>query len=383
MLFVSVLALAGRRCRCQALWFRDINELSNMKKLDKLEAIRGAAALYVVLHHTLPNDFVHSAGWGMLFRFGQEAVILFFVLSGFVINYSFQTSKNQTFKKYFEKRFIRLYIPLLPILLLGYLMKSYEAGEFVDLRIGELLGNVIMLQDINMSKPNVVVSPYWGNHPLWSLSYEWWFYMLFYPIQRFTTAATRSKVVLSVVTLATLSYFNYPYFPNRILMYLGIWWVGVELSNLYLQGRHKDFKAMGFVLLLIAVPTVLHLCNLIVFVNGFGLSALKLGVHPFLEFRHFAWTLFVMIVAVCWCRLGWPLFAIIFGWGVYLAPVSYGIYISHAVLMDEASYLDFVGNRFVEYILYAIIVFGVSFLLERVFYMKVRNALFKFKSVKQ
>ena len=60
-------------------------------KLDKLEALRGAAALYVVFHHTIPYDSrLFNLPVGHLMRFGQEAVILFFLLSGFVINYSFK-----------------------------------------------------------------------------------------------------------------------------------------------------------------------------------------------------------------------------------------------------------------------------------------------------
>ena len=102
-------------------------------KLEKLEAIRGFAALYVVLFHTLPQKiYLLGINVGILFRFGSEAVIVFFVLSGFVIKYSFEKSEDKSFKRYFTHRFVRLYIPLFFIFILGYLIKSYSEGSLAD-----------------------------------------------------------------------------------------------------------------------------------------------------------------------------------------------------------------------------------------------------------
>ncbi|NJN20097.1 MAG: succinyl transferase OpgC [Leptolyngbya sp. RL_3_1] len=67
-------------------------------KLWRLEAIRGLAALYIVVSHVLGNEY-------FFLRFGQEAVMIFFMMSGFVIEYSFQNSRYQNFKSYFKKRF--------------------------------------------------------------------------------------------------------------------------------------------------------------------------------------------------------------------------------------------------------------------------------------
>lgn len=78
-------------------------------KLEKLEALRGMAAIYVVLHHSIPHNLrLEELEIGFLFRFGQEAVILFFLLSGFVINYSFSRGNDKTFRTYFFKRFYRI-----------------------------------------------------------------------------------------------------------------------------------------------------------------------------------------------------------------------------------------------------------------------------------
>jgi peptidoglycan/LPS O-acetylase OafA/YrhL len=49
-----------------------------------LDVARAIAACYVVLHH-VANARGWSNGPGLVLRFGQEAVLIFFLLSGFVI----------------------------------------------------------------------------------------------------------------------------------------------------------------------------------------------------------------------------------------------------------------------------------------------------------
>jgi peptidoglycan/LPS O-acetylase OafA/YrhL len=68
-----------------------------------------------------------------------------------------------------------------------------------------------MLQDVISLKPNVISAVYMGNGVLWSLSYEWWFYMLL----SFYLKVSESKINLWVTILtitATVSYLVYPFF---------------------------------------------------------------------------------------------------------------------------------------------------------------------------
>ena len=58
-----------------------------MNKILEFEFLRGIAAFYVFFHHTLFqfNIIEKNSLLGKLFSFGQEAVMLFFLLSGYVI----------------------------------------------------------------------------------------------------------------------------------------------------------------------------------------------------------------------------------------------------------------------------------------------------------
>src|SRR3954463_4783221 len=79
-------------------------------KLPRLEAVRGLMAFYVFLGHVIPDFLLpRSHPLCLPFRFGPEAVMVFFLLSGFVIEHSFAQNPGQGFGHYFLRRFTRIY----------------------------------------------------------------------------------------------------------------------------------------------------------------------------------------------------------------------------------------------------------------------------------
>ena len=141
-------------------------------KLGKLEALRGIAAFYVMLGHVFAGQLKFgNLNLSFLLDFGQEAVILFFVLSGFVIQYSFEQSKDKSFGLFFAKRFLRIYIPLVIVFIVNYMLACYQQGKWFRPDWFELAGNLLMLQDAGALKSNVICGLFLGNSPLWSLSY--------------------------------------------------------------------------------------------------------------------------------------------------------------------------------------------------------------------
>lgn len=344
-------------------------------RLKKLEALRGFAAFYVVLHHSLPHSYVmFGINLGNFVRFGQEAVMLFFLLSGFVINYSFRKSKEKTFKLYFLKRFSRIYIPLIIIMAVGYIIESVRIGGFANPEVQSLLLNLFMLQDISSLKPNVIVNPYMHNSPLWSLSYEWWFYMLFFPVLYFLESENRQAILIyALAIISALIYCLYPYFIPRLLMYASIWWTGVYLSNKYISGSSMGFAELKIPLLaLLIISSILGLNTIIFILSN---KSVAVGVHPFLEFRHHIFALLVIIFAIIWKKFEWVGFSKIFHPFLFLAPMSYVIYISHHYFVVDAKYLDFMNNEMVQWIFYMVNLVAISWLIEVALYPKLQRAL--------
>lgn len=356
------------------------------KKLGKLEAIRGIAALYVVFHHLYNNtDLLRGYPFSSLFMFGQEAVILFFILSGFVIEYSFSNTKDKSFKTYFFKRFNRIYIPLFLVFAANFFIFYYQ-GKLGNFDIKTFLGNLFMLQDLSRV-PNIIVTPFLGNTPLWSLAYEWWFYMIYFFIFSFFNNKI-SKTIYVIGIISAVTYVIYPFWGNRIFMYLMIWNLGADMARIYLKTGTILFKDLKYQVLIMIVAIALLCLNFYLnkdavhkAVNFTGNVRFGKGASPALEVRHFAFALFAILAGVAWLRLKWIGFKYTIGIFEPLAKISYCIYISHFFLIIKASYLSFIGNTFIEFCLYGIICLIFSYLVEVIIYPRINKFVMKKKAL--
>jgi len=305
-------------------------------RLVRLECLRGFAALYVFVVHIAQYVVKPEGLLAWPFKFGQEAVMLFFLISGFVIFYSYEVASDKSFGGYLLRRFRRIYPIFLLALGLSALLRAND-GSF-DVRT--LLGNLFMLQDFSATKPGVWFNYYGGNTPLWSLSYEWWFYMLFFPIRTRLPEAVQKYVVFGLGAVAIAVYQAW---PNQISLFLGyfmIWWTGVEMARAYCRGRSVGIMPVLLMALTVFgffVPVWLTLLR--------GASATTIGhvllehryasFHPALEFRHTSFAFAAVVVGLVWQRLGWRGFDAIFSVFSKVAPISYGIYVLHLPIVTS------------------------------------------------
>ena len=95
---------------------------ARVARFRELDALRGLAACTVILNHIydlqLPvkQPFIEQLLFRRLFRFlvaGHEAVVLFFVLSGFVLTLPFLKQSNTSYLSFLTKRICRIYLPYL------------------------------------------------------------------------------------------------------------------------------------------------------------------------------------------------------------------------------------------------------------------------------
>ena len=318
----------------------------NREKLVLADAVRGFAASYVFLGHLILSYFPRTEKWTLLFAFGQEGVMLFFLLSGFVIMYSMETGADKSFGRYFGRRFFRIYPIFLLALALSYALVPNAMG--IDRKT--LVGNLLMLQDFSYGKPGVIVDTFNGNVPLWSLSYEWWFYLMFFPIYRFVPAQNQLLFVSAMSVCATVLYNLVEFQPFLFVSYFPIWWTGVEIGRSTAQKTpvpiFRIFASLGVVCL------VFGLFFLLALRDG---QDLRPGIHPILEFRHAsAALLFVFALAVyrqfsasCLDKMILP-FAI-------LSPISYGIYVLHYPIVNSSAALSLPLGMRIPVVIFAVI----------------------------
>lgn len=254
-----------------------------------LDGMRGIAAVYVMVGHSrwlLWEGFSegylkHVKNYSLLekglvyffslFTYGHQAVIFFFILSGFVIHLSVikRPAEDFNFRTYLKKRFLRIY-PVLTFSLVFTLILDYLGNSLFHLSIyshqtlstvlnthvpfntsmAVLGGNFFMLQNAYV--------PVWGtNGPLWSLMYEWWFYLLYIPllVVYFYNKTACYLLVFSLTALGILDFFPL-ILANTVFRYLLCWWLGCLMADTWFF-RPKLIKpilySLGSVLIILAI----------------------------------------------------------------------------------------------------------------------------------
>jgi peptidoglycan/LPS O-acetylase OafA/YrhL len=200
-----------------------------------LDLLRGLAALEVLLYHVRTESFVdygalpasqHNwivAAFFALTRMGDEAVIVFFALSGFLVGGQIiRHIQDARFDpaSYAIDRVTRIFIPLIPACLL-------TAGVYWLWQ-----GNLPPVLDVlaNMTGLNGIAAPTLPlNAPLWTLAYEIWFYIVGGSIGCLLTA--RAKYVSVAVLVVAFYVFSVFLKAN----YLLFWALGA--SSALLVGR--------------------------------------------------------------------------------------------------------------------------------------------------
>ena len=159
-----------------------------------LDLIRGISAQLVLIGHLLSfykvEGFEMDKGRFVMQNFG---VVVFFILSGFLIMHSVSSKKgNYGFSDFFVDRFSRIFIAFIPAL---FFILLCDVGTFYFDKafiyrdadsVKNFVGNIFMLQDhpvfnygISRINPEFNISAFGSGRPLWSVAVEWWIYMFF------------------------------------------------------------------------------------------------------------------------------------------------------------------------------------------------------------
>lgn len=112
-----------------------------------------------------------TAAFFALTRAGHEAVLVFFVLSGYLVGGKLierVMAGNFSWRGYLCDRASRIFVPLVPAVLFSFLVANLLGAPDSGWKA---VANILSLQGI-------AVDPLTVNGPLWSLSYEVWFYVL-------------------------------------------------------------------------------------------------------------------------------------------------------------------------------------------------------------
>lgn len=233
-----------------------------------LDGIRGLAAAYVMVGHARwllwegnAAFGAHARSYGVVnwalaygsaaFRYGYEAVILFFVLSGLVIHLRYARDlavrpEQAAFdvRSYLRRRARRLYPPLFLAVAVTWLLDGVGAHLGFPIYRGDtpyvmINANIVPHHDWRTLGGNLVflmgayVPTFGTNGPLWSLKYEAWFYLT-YPLVWLIGRRSVARATLLLASAFVLSALGGEW-PGVLVWQVAskmfVWWLGALLAE--------------------------------------------------------------------------------------------------------------------------------------------------------
>ncbi len=254
-----------------------------------LTSIRCVAAIEVVLLHTLfelggkSAEALPGVVTGVLTRGGQ-AVSFFFVLSGFILAYTYcdaDSGLRGTPVKFWRARFARIY----PLYLLAFLVDAPRVISFFLASATSLMGALVKLGVAGLAYLTLLqswhprVSNTW-NTPGWSLSTEAFFYAVFPALLALSKPWSARRLAIAALGLWALPIIGYTIVDRAHLVDLTgasaqTFWrsfpplrvpefaLGVAAGRLLLAGRlPADQRGLGWAgALALLLILVLPLCD--------------------------------------------------------------------------------------------------------------------------
>ncbi len=218
------------------------------------DLLRAMAALFVLLEHGRNFLFVDFrqltthrqllAPLYLLSSAGHQAVVFFFVLSGYFIGGTVLRAieHNQwDWAGYLLRRMVRLWVVLVPALLLSLFWDrlgihlGHAPALYTGHGPGNQLGNVVAALTPQTFFGNlfflqsVTTSTFGSNGALWSLANEFWYYLLF-PlgmIALWRKQPPARRLICAILFLAIACFVR-----NSLLLAFPIWLAGVALFKL-------------------------------------------------------------------------------------------------------------------------------------------------------
>lgn len=185
-----------------------------------LDLVRFSAACMVYLYHSNQRWLVKDIL--PLSNYGHASVIVFFVLSGFVISY-ISSTRETSWPLYTASRLARVFSVVVPTLALCLLLDSIGRQLAPDVysgypfdRFGQrLLGSLLMLNEIWF----ISITSF-SNVPYWSITFEFWYYVLF-GLVMFLPKPYRLAVAVALLLILGL----------KIALLAPVWLAGVLLHR--------------------------------------------------------------------------------------------------------------------------------------------------------
>lgn len=370
--------------------------MEKVKRLEELDSLRGIAALCVVFAHIL-LIFPENKLFHIIFEYsplrilvaGQEAVILFFILSGFVLSLPFYKNSNISYLPFLIKRTLRIYSPYLFTILITILcIQVFYKGNIEGLskwynimwnsRIttSSLLDHAILIKTF-MSNLNPVI---------WSLVHEMRISIIFPFLMILIVKMNWKKGIIFGVSFSLLSIILFSIFKIgndgvdfiNTLHYVSIFVVGAFLAKYHIMisgAIKKTRKKSKFLLLGFALGMYLYAKPSFIIENF-----IYPNIDPFYRTIIDSWFVAFGSVFLIVLAISSPIFSKVLSISIikYLGKISYSLYLSHILVLISMFQL-FYGQ--VPTVLICLLSVTVTIFLSSLMYRYIENPSIQFGKV--
>ena len=191
----------------------------NQKRYVELDALRGIAALTVVVWHFVCATYTIKSPGSKIFVMslyylvhGRSAVILFFILSGFVLSLPFFRESQPKYSAFVVRRICRIYLPYLALLTGTILVRTFvathsipELSQWFNAYCGDPFSIKTVLEHLFLIG-NIHSNVY--NNTIWSLIHEMRISLVFPLLFLFVMRARPLVSILTCILLSGISLAN-------------------------------------------------------------------------------------------------------------------------------------------------------------------------------
>jgi peptidoglycan/LPS O-acetylase OafA/YrhL len=321
-----------------------------INRYEELDSLRGLAALsvffghmYLIYDETILSKLLFEYGPLRATIAGSEAVILFFVLSGFVLSLPFYHKRKFNYGGYLVKRISRTYVPYIFAIFIAFILREIFYTENIrglsnwfiinwslSINLNTVIDHLILIKTFSSNLNNVV----------WSLVHEMRISLIFPLIMMIIVRLDYKKgIVFSIgVSVVSVIYFSllYPSFLGTEL------YVSLHYCSMFIIGaliaKHRE-KIINLISnLTIRIKIILFLIGILLFLYAhpsFVLNLIITDFEPFYRTVIDSWFTSIgagilIIFSVSSVNLARILKNKMIR---YIGKISYSLYLSHLAIL--------------------------------------------------
>ena len=222
------------------------------RKIDEIDFLKGYSIFTIVVMHLIQGYLIDIPQFiKTISAFGGTGVHVFFLCSGIGLYFSYFRN-NQSFSKFIKKRFFKIYIPYIIVVVISFFIPwMYSEPD----RVTALLSHIFLFK---MFFPQYEQS--FGGQ-LWFVSTIFQLYLLFIPICKIKKLINNNYIFFTISMLLSIAWWVTVYCLNlgsvRIwnsfcLQYIWEFSLGFIVADYFIKNKHFEIKLWNLIIIAVA-----------------------------------------------------------------------------------------------------------------------------------